>query len=558
MGSGSISSLGVGSGLELQDILDQLRAADEVSIDRKEAEKTKLEAQVVEFDSINAKLIQIKSSALSLSLESNFLERTAGMSDEEVATASVISGTKQSSYALDVQRLATKSSWQSTGVEEESSLMYAAPDTGIASSDTSAVTETTPLSFTIGHGDDQKSITLDIRANSSLKDIADAINTAAGNLSDDGTSYVTASVKTGDDGNYIRLASTDDNSLQNNQILVSEGPDFVVPDLMFSYQTGSASDPVYVSVPPGTTYQETVSLINDDTNNSGVTAALINNGAADTPWHLTLTADTEGENNRIFLNGINMTEMQGAEGASLNASFSVDGYEYQRQTNKGLEDVIQGVTLNFEKTGETHLTISSGFDDIKENITQLIDTYNELVAEIDTNTQYDADEETDGILSDVYSIKSLGSDILSFMTIEVDTGSDITSLLNLGMELNEDGSITLDQAKLDAAFSSSPEDVASLFIGDSDKGITGLGDILNDKLAEMTRSTGLVNGEKTAAEEKIDRLTTSIETATERLDKRYEQMAQQFVRLDAYMGTMNSQSEYLSTMFESLNNTQNK
>lgn len=558
MGSGSITSLGVGSGLELQDILDQLREVDEVPIDLKKAEKIKLEAQVVEFDRINAKLIQIKSSALSLSLESNFLERTAGMSDEEVATASVISGTKQSSYALDVQRLATKSSWQSTGVEEENSLMYAAPATGIASFDTPAVTETTSLSFTIGHGDDQKSITLDIEANSSLKDIAEAVNKAVGNLSDDGTSYVTATVATGSDGNYIRLASTDDNSLQNNQILVSEGPAFVVPDLMFSYQTGAASDPVYVSVPPGTTYQETVSLINDDTNNSGLTAALINDGSADTPWHLTLTADTEGENNRIFLNGISMTEMQGAEGASLNASFSVDGYGYQRQTNKGLDDVIQGVTLNFEKTGETQLTISSNSDGIKEKITQLTDAYNELVAEIDTKTKYDQDKETDGILSDVYAIKSLGSNLLSFMTNEIDSGGDITSFLDLGMELNADGSITLDQTELSIALSSSLEDVASLFIGDSDKGITGLGDILNDKLAEMTRSTGLVNGEKTAAEEKIDRLTNSIETATERLDKRYEVMAEQFVRLDAYMGTMNSQSEYLTSMFESFNNAQEK
>ena len=558
MGVGSITSLGVGSGLELQDILDQLREVDEVPINIKEAEKTNLEAQVVEFDSINAKLIQIKSSALSLSLESNFMERTAEMSDEEVATASAISGTKQATYALDVHQLAKKSSWQSAGVEEESSFMNAIPATGIASSETPAITETTPLSFTIGHGDDQKSITLDIEADLSLNEIAEAINTAAGNLSDDGTSYVTAAVRTGSDGNYIRLSSTDENSLHNNQILVSDGPEFVVPDLMFSYQTGAASDPVYVSVPPGTTYQDTVSLINDDINNSGLTAALINDGSADTPWHLTLTADTEGENNRIFLNGITMTEMQGAKEASLNASFSVDGYEYQRQTNEGLEDVIQGVTLNFEEIGETQLTISSDTDDIKENITQLIDTYNELVAEIDTKTKYDEDEEDDGILSDAFSIKSLGSDFLSFMTSEIDTGGDIITLLDLGMELNAGGSITLDQTKLDAAFSSSFEDVASLFIGDSDKEITGLGDILNDKLTEMTSSTGLVNGEKTAAEEKIDRLTTDIETATERLDKRYEVMAAQFIRLDALIGTLNSQSEYLTSMFDSFNNAQEK
>ncbi|MDD4273752.1 MAG: flagellar filament capping protein FliD [Desulfobacter postgatei] len=556
MALGSITSLGVGSGLELQDILDQLRDVDKVPIDIKEAKKTTLEAQVVEFDSINAKLIQLKSSALSLSLKSNFQERTAEMSDEEVATASATSGTKQATYSLDVLQLATKSAWQSAGVEAESSLMYAAPTTGIASSDTPAVTETTPLSFTIGYGDDQKSISLDIEAGSSLEDIAQAINTAADNLSDDRTTYVTATVETGSDGDYIRLASTDDNSLQNNQILVSEGPGFVAPDLTFSYQTGSASDPVYVSVPAGTTYEETVSLINDDTNNSGLTAALINDGASDTPWHLTLTADTEGENNRIFLKGITMTEMQGADDASLNASFSVDGYEYQRQTNEGLDDVIQGVTLNFEKIGETQLTISSDADSIKEKITQFVDTYNELVSEIATKTEYNEDEEDDGILSDVYAIKSLGSDLLSFMTSKINTGGDITSLLDLGMELNEDGSITLDQTELNNAFSASFEDVASLFIGDSDKGITGLGDILNDKLAEMTSSTGVVNGEKTAAEEKIDRLTTSIETATERLDKRYELMAEQFARLDTLIGTLNSQSEYLTSVFESFNNAQ--
>ncbi|MCG8638480.1 MAG: flagellar cap protein, partial [Desulfobacterales bacterium] len=95
---GSITSLGVGSGFELQDILDKLRQADEITVNLKEAEKTKLEAQVTEFDSINAKLIQMRSSALSLSLESNFLERTATLSDEDIASATAIVGTELASY----------------------------------------------------------------------------------------------------------------------------------------------------------------------------------------------------------------------------------------------------------------------------------------------------------------------------------------------------------------------------------------------------------------------------------------------------------------------------
>ncbi len=558
MALGSITSLGVGSGLELQDILDQLRQVDETAVNIQKTEKTKLEEQVVEFDSINAKLIQVKSSALSLSLESNFLERNSGMSDEDIATASVVSGTELSTYSLEVKQLAVKSSWESIGVEEQDSYLYAAPATALESSSTPAVTQATALSFTIGHGEDQKSISLNIQANASLSGIADAINQHADNVDGEGTSYVTATIEPGIEGNYIRLTSTDDSSLNNNQILVSEGPAFIAPDLVFSYQTGAASSPVYVSVPPGSSYQDAVSLINEDPNNSGITAALIDDGTNETPWHLTITADTAGENQRIFLNGINMSEMQGAEEASLNSSFTVDGYEYQRQTNEGLDDVIQGITLNFKKIGETQLTISSDSDSMKESITQLIDTYNEIVLEIDDKTRYSSDDEENGILADVYSIKSLGSDLLLLMTNTIDTGENITSLLDLGMELNEDGTLSLDQAVLDDAFSSSPEEVTKLFIGDSEQGLKGLGDILNDKLTDMTSSSGLVNGEKSAAEGKIDRLTASIETDTERLDKRYELLARQFVELDSFIGTMNSQSNYLTSMFDSFNAAQQK
>ncbi len=558
MGLGSITSLGVGSGFELQDILEKLRTADEFAVNLKKTEQTKLTEQVTEFDSINAKLIQLKSSALSLSLKSNFMERTAKISDEDIAGASVVSGTLLSNYNLDVKQLASKSSFQSIGVEEQDSDMYAAPTTSIDSNSAPAVTIETPLSFTIGQGTEQKSITLNIAANASLSDISEAINKEATNLDENGTSYVTASIETGDDGSYIRLTSTKNNSLINNQILVSQGPTFVAPDLTFSYQAGAASVPVYVSVPPGSSYQGTVSLINDDTNNSGVTAALINDGSSETPWHLTLTADTAGEDNRIFLDGISMTEMQGAQDASLNSTFTVDGYEYQRQTNEGLSDVIQGITLNFEKTGETQLSITSDSDSIKEKITSLIDTYNELIMEIDTKAQYNLEEDESGILSDVYSVKSLGSELMSLLTKTIDTESSITSLLDLGMELNQDGTITLDQTKLGTALTSSAEEVATLFIGDSDNELTGLGDILNNRFKEMTSATGAVNGEKTAAEEKIDRLTTSIEDAEERLDKRYDLLAREFVRLDAYIGTMNSQSAYLTSVIDSFTNSQKK
>lgn len=554
---GSITNLGVGSGFELQEILDQLKEVDSTSINLQKSQRTQLEQQVTEFDSLNAKLIQMKSSALSLSLQSNFLERQTKISDEDVASATVVSGTKLASYSINVTRLASKSSWQSVGIEEQDSLMYALPVTGIDSSTDPAITEETTLAFTIGSGDDQKSISLELDADSTLTEIAAAINADSDNLDEDGTPYATASVEPGTDGSYIRLSSTDTNSLNNNQILVSEGPSFIQPDLLFSHQAGATSDPVYVAIPPGTSYQDAVSIINDDTNNTGVTAVLINDGSSETPWRLTLTADEEGEDNRIFLNGITMTEMQGADEASLNSLFSIDGYEYQRQSNNDLDDVIQGITLNFDQTGETQLSVSASTDTMKEKIIELIDTYNEFVQEIETKTSYGEDDDENGVLSNVYTIKTLRPDLVELITNSVQTDTDITSMLDIGLELNKDGTFSIDENELSLAFSSSADDVAKLFIGDSDTSLTGLGDLLNNKLRDMTSSSGALNGEKSSAEGKIDRLTTNIEDSEERLDRRYELLAQQFVRLDSLIGTMNSQSQYLTSVIDSFNNSQN-
>ncbi len=566
MALGSITSLGVGSGFELQDILDKLRQTDEITVNLKKAEKTRLEAQVTEFDSINARLIQMKSSALSLSLESNFLERSAGVSDEEIISADVISGTELSSYNIDVKRLASKSSFQSIGFEKQDSIFYAAPVLEFTTPDEPVVTEKTILAFTIGQGEEQKNISVDIAAGSNLKEIAKAVNSAADNLDEDGNAYAKATVEfRADEENpgaskyYIRLAASDENSLNDNRISVSQGADLVAPDFVSSYKTGTDADPVYISVPHGATAQDLVSLINEDPNNTGMTASLIEDGTAENPYHITLTAKESGEDNRIELESnlsSVMTEKQGAE-TSLNASFSIDGIDYQRQSNDGLESLIQGVTLNLNKVGESQLTISPDLDDMKEKITQLVDTYNELIQDISSKIKYDSDEEKDGVLSNSSSAKALTFELSALIATDVNTKTDITSLLDLGIESNQDGTLNLDSKKLDAAFSASIDDVTRLFIGDEDAELKGLGDILNDRLTELTHTSGLINGEKSAAEGKISRLETNIVVAEERLDKRYEMLALQFVQLDAFIGTMNTQSQYLTSVFDAFNNSQN-
>jgi len=113
---GTISGLGVGSKLDLQGTLDKLRQVDEVGVNALQDKETKAKAQLVAFDALNAKLLAVKSNALALSLESNFLAKKVSGIDDSIVSATVGLGIPDATHDLNVVRLATKSSFQSAGM----------------------------------------------------------------------------------------------------------------------------------------------------------------------------------------------------------------------------------------------------------------------------------------------------------------------------------------------------------------------------------------------------------------------------------------------------------
>jgi len=99
MATGSISSLGIGSGLDLQDILDQLKDVEKAPIRVQETKKETLQKEITAYNSVNAKLFSMKSNALSLSLESDFLKSKVTVSDEDIVSARVNDGISESTCA---------------------------------------------------------------------------------------------------------------------------------------------------------------------------------------------------------------------------------------------------------------------------------------------------------------------------------------------------------------------------------------------------------------------------------------------------------------------------
>jgi flagellar hook-associated protein 2 len=563
MSTGAITTLGLGSGLDLQDILDQLKKADTAQITLKENTKNTLQQKINAYNSVNAKLFAMKSETLSLSLESNFLKNKVSVSDESIASVSVNDGISESSFVLNVTRKAQYNSWQTVGVASKDSVIYATPETGLTDAGSPVTTESGTMQILYGAAGQQQAINVSLDSGMSLEEIAEAVNASTANMGEDGNRLVTASIENNNGQYYIRLSAASGGNSLDSQISVADFS-YVKPDTTIGISRADSENPLVLSIAPGTTYQEMADLINASANNPGVTASVIDTGKAETPYQLTLTSDETGEDYRISIQNLPMTEVNGAEGDSLNSAFSINGVDYERQTDTAISDVIPGVTLTLKKIGETSVGVQKNTEAVKESILSLVEKFNTLYNEIkngETVTDDENQEEADSTetpLSNSYAMSRMLNDLQNLMLTTSSTLTGYKSLANIGLDINRDGTLVMDETLLDQALASDPNAVASLFIGDADAGVTGLGDIINNGLTQLVGSDGLIPTEIDSVETQMERIDQDIKNATEIMDKRYENMTQSFIRLDTYIRQLNSESTYLQSMINALNDTGDK
>ena len=455
--AGSVSTLGVGSGIDLQGILDKLKAADQVPITNIKTRQLQYKDQLAEFETVNTKLLAVKTQALDLSLDTTFSARQVSSSQESVLTATVSSGASVGISTITVTRMAKQNSWQSSGV--------ASADTVVAS----------------GSGS-------------------------------------------------------------------------------FAYTVAGVQSSVTVSA--STTLQQLSDAINDDADNPGVTASVMDDGTGTvTAFHLVLVANETGEANAVTIgtNGTSLTftEVQGLA-ESLDAAVTINGITYQRAANT-ISDIISGVTLSLEATGASTLKVTNDTDSVQEKIVAMIEAYNEAAQEIADNSKYDPDTKVAGSLSGISTFRTMTSQLKqTLLTSIVGLGGAYDNLADLGLTFNRDGTASLDETVLATALADNPEDVQLLLVGDATAGIDGVATLLNEQLRDITKaSRGVIANEKDRVDQTIQRLDDQIESMTVRLDNKYDLLAKQFVQLDTLMSNFQKQGDFLTAQIASLTASKN-
>lgn len=678
MATGTITSLGIGSSIDLQGMLDTQRDADEAILGLKKNEVEDQTAIKEQLNSVLNQLLSMKTSSLSLSLTSNYLYRSVIVSDTDLLTATALDGTQTGSHRVETTRLASSSAYMSEGASSETACIYVPTvqesTTGFEDTDI-VLAEGETIDIQYGPEDDPEVFTITgAIGGMTAADLVSAINSDAANQDDDGGQLVMASTYENEDGKTsIRIEAASGETGENNRVSVSGSESlvgFAAPVSELSFRTGTGE--VYsIFIPAETTLEGLAKRINEDEDNPGVTATIINTGTGDNPYQLVIEANDSGEDSRITIISeppdLILTEKNGSsysmtgdqaisfdnavtidgtnntivfqentgdgygeeltaiieEGdyetpeelalaveyalenasssngnrkdyqvdidpdtgkmtiteagtleslnikwgdedntasavlgfsetieitpasSSLNAQITVDGISYQRQNNKSL-DIIDGVTLSLYSTGVTTISVDASTSAVEETIISLVETYNTLVAEIEENDDYDEDTETWGTLSRSSTARSLQQALQSLFSTTINTGCSITSLMDLGIEINRDGTITLDEDTLSLQLSENFEDVQALLLG-SDT-VTGLADILNDEIGEYALSDGYIDGEIDMIDVRISRLEKDYAQQMERLDKKYETMAAEYAALDSYLAELASVQSYIEQM----------
>lgn len=350
-----------------------------------------------------------------------------------------------------------------------------------------------------------------------------------------------------------RLASAQ----QISSTAFAGGATTVVGSGTLTLSLGSESFTVNIA-PPADTLADVRSRINSSTDNTGISASIIN--AADGA-HLVLTSNKSGAANTIQVtqsgtlsqleytstNQANYSELRPAQDAQV----SVAGYPATSDTNS-VTGVIDGITLNLASAspGTTvKVEVTYDKDAAKDKVKSFVTAYNSLRGMITKLGGYDSDSQSGGPMLGDSLLTGIDSEIRRTLSDPVTEAGDIYQTLGaIGITTQKDGTLAIDDAKLDDAMAKDFDGVSRLF-GSPDTGVAAkLHAMITDRLADGagidSRNDSLLSDQKAMVKKKDD-----IDVRMTLVANMYKA---QFTRLDTLLSSLSATSSYLSQQIDSL------
>lgn len=311
------------------------------------------------------------------------------------------------------------------------------------------------------------------------------------------------------------------------------------------------------------TVQNIIDVINSDPNAAGnVVAYGVNTGTSSSPDYQIVisTLNTGTEKGALALAytdaaGTGEVTLDDTSAPATDAQFTIDGISgtITRQTNN-INDVISGVTFNLQSAGQTTITISDDADSTGDLLQEIVDAFNDLVEfvnENDTVERVESGESATNVFGTLAKT-NIDNDVLSRFRTELlsassSTGVEVTSMSELGLSTNRDGSLSFDLDEFIEAVNTDSAGVGEVLTDFADS-VAGTSGVLN----QFTKFSGFIDVAQESNNNEIINLNEAIEQLDRQTEAMRESLTLRFARLEQLTAELQSKEQALSGILAGL------
>jgi flagellar hook-associated protein 2 len=329
-----------------------------------------------------------------------------------------------------------------------------------------------------------------------------------------------------------------------------------------TFTVGSTSTDITIAA--GASLQDIRTAINAA--NIGVTATIVNDGSG-SPYRLSLSSDNEGTSNAIS----SITVQTGGDTAvndllaynptvnspavvtmtqtvpAANADFTVNGIHIIKSSNT-ITDAIQGVTLTLTNNSTATLTVARDTAAIGTAASDFVDAYNALYNQLKSRSAYGSATQTAGELAGDGTLRLMMDQLRSIFNTAATpaSGGTLTTLSQVGIGFQADGTLKLDSTKLNSAIANNFSDVTNLF-----SSATGFATRLDTWANSVVKFGGLIDTHTQSLNTSIKGYNDQIDKLELKMTALQKQYTTTYTNLNTMLSSMNVTSAYLTQAFAS-------
>ena len=345
-------------------------------------------------------------------------------------------------------------------------------------------------------------------------------------------------------------------------------------DFNLHLSVGGAA-PVNITIPANSTLDGAKDAINAA--KAGITAQVIDSGvvgAADR--YKIMVTGQPGAANAFSLSSANSnlqfdTDSITTDGdpattlqKATDAVVVVDGVSYTRNSNK-ISDIVPGVTLNLLSTtlGTSTVQLSRDTSSLKTKVQDMITAFNDVKSFINMATDpKSTDKDFGASLVGNSAVKGIFSKVkqMVFGTANGNDNPNIRGLRDLGVKMQDDGTLTLDEKVFTANSTAYYDEAVVMMSGTASSGLKnefgaarkGIAADMTSYLTTTMSASGALLQNSQNAEKKISSYQAQLATLDTRMTALLKRYNEQFSAMESIVGRTKSLQTSLTSTFEGM------